>query len=225
MVSKKNEEDFKKLCSEIVNCSKCERLKNFRETVFQSREKNYGYKFWRKPVCGYGDINGQIAIVGLAPAALGANRTGRVFTGDKSSDFLVSSLYEVGIANREKSEMMEDGLEYRNAFITLAVRCVPPENIPEKNEIENCLPYLISELEMMKNLKVIVCLGRVAFNTVMKSLNCRERKEFKNGEFIDIEKYKILTLFHPSPRNVNTGKIKKEDYVKAFRKAIEFCNS
>lgn len=208
-----------------MECIKCERLRNFRETVFEEREKKYEYKFWRKPVCGYGDIKGQIAIVGLAPAAMGANRTGRVFTGDKSSDFLVSSLYEVGITNREKSEMINDGLKYRNAFITLAVRCVPPDNIPKKDEIENCLPYLRKEIEMMKNLKVIVCLGRVAFDAVMQSLNCKNGKKFKNGEFIDVEKYKILTLFHPSPRNVNTGKLKKDDYVNAFRRALEFCNS
>jgi Uracil-DNA glycosylase len=126
---------MEKFNNDLVKCRKCPRLVEFRETVLSGVRKYEGQEFWRKPVPGYGDINGMILIVGLAPAASGGNRTGRVFTGDKSSDFLVSSLYEVGLASRPESVRKDDGLVYYNTYITAPVKCVPPDNVPLPQEV------------------------------------------------------------------------------------------
>jgi len=215
-------EPMEKFNSNLVKCRKCPRLVDFRETVLSDSKKYAGEEFWRKPVPGYGDINGMILIVGLAPAASGGNRTGRVFTGDKSSDFLVSSLYEVGFSSKPESLRRDDGLIYYNTYITAPVKCVPPDNIPLPEEIRKCAPYFHFELKAMKNLRTVLALGQFAFRAVLNyyslmGINTRGLK-FKNGEYVTAGNVKIFCAFHPSPRNVNTGKLTRESFMETLRK-------
>ena len=218
-------EPMEKFNSNLVKCRKCPRLVDFRETVLSGNRKYAGEEFWRKPVPGYGDINGMILIVGLAPAASGGNRTGRVFTGDKSSDFLVSSLYEVGLSSKPESLRRDDGLIYYNTYITAPVKCVPPDNIPLPEEIRKCAPYFHFELKAMKNLRTVLALGQFAFRAVLNyyslmGINTR-RLKFKNGEYVTAGNVKIFCAFHPSPRNVNTGKLTRESFMETLRKVKE----
>lgn len=216
---------LEKFNSNLVKCRKCPRLVDFRESVLSGSRRYEGEEFWRKPVPGYGDINGTILIVGLAPAASGGNRTGRVFTGDKSSDFLVSSLYEVGLSNKPESVRRGDGLVYYNTYITAPVKCVPPDNIPLPEEVGNCAPYFHFEMKAMKNLRTVLALGQFAFRAVLnyysqEGINTRGLK-FRNGEYVTAGEVKIFCAFHPSPRNVNTGRLSRESFIKTLRKVKE----
>ncbi len=216
--------ELQKLKEEIHSCNKCSRLVDFRNNVLKDSKRYSTEVFWRKPVSGYGDIDGKILIIGLAPAASGANRTGRVFTGDKSSEFLISCLHEVGLTSIPYSVSSYDGLEYNDSFITLAVKCVPPDNRPESDEIRNCLPFLYREIDLMPNLEKIVILGGLAFNSIIsyfkwKNIDVKGAK-FKNNASYEIGGKRIFCLFHPSPRNVNTGRITREEFIETLRKVI-----
>ncbi|MGP6207481.1 uracil-DNA glycosylase [Cuniculiplasma sp. SKW3] len=209
--------DLNELYDEITQCKKCKRLVEFRESVLKDSKKYEKVTFWRKPLHGYGNIKGRMMIIGLAPAASGGNRTGRVFTGDKSSDFLVSCLYEAGITNIPTSTRLDDGLEYIDAYITLAVRCVPPDNKPAKEEMENCFPYLQMEYSLMKNLRSIIALGKIAFDSALKILKENGYSvsgiKFGNNLKYQFGEVRLYSLFHPSPRNVNTGKINRKEFI------------
>ena len=158
--------NFRKLKKKIIKCRKCPRLINFRNKIIKKKRKQFqNEKYWGKPITGFGDINGKILFVGLAPAAHGATRTGRVFTGDKSSDFLYKCLYKANISNKNKSIHLNDGLKLKNAFITAALKCVPPQDKPEKKELNNCFNFFRDEIDLLKNLKVIVALGKIAFDS------------------------------------------------------------
>ncbi len=216
--------ELQKLKNEIHSCNKCPRLVEFRNNVLNDSNRYSGEVFWRKPISGYGDIDGRILIIGLAPAASGANRTGRVFTGDKSSEFLVSCLHEVGLTSIPHSVSRDDGLEYRDSFITLAVKCVPPDNRPETDEIRNCLPFLYREIELMPNLEKILILGGLAFNSIIsyfkwKNIDVNGVK-FKNNVSYEIGGKRLFCLFHPSPRNVNTGRITREEFIETLRNVV-----
>ena len=212
----------------VVSCRLCPRLVSYRETCLLNDKKYEGVEFWRKPVPGHGDINGKMLIVGLAPAASGGNRTGRVFTGYKSSDFLFSCLYSLKLSNKPLSVSRDDGLVYNGMFITAAVKCVPPENKPTNEEINNCSRYLDNEVRLMKNLRSIVCLGKIAFEAVDRlyrsQSSSKNKNEFKNGKFYSYGKIRAYCLYHPSPRNVNTGKITKEEFTEIIRKAKRYAN-
>ena len=161
--TKKNKLDS--LHSKIIKCNKCTRLVNFRKKISVEKRKQYiNEVYWGKPITGFGDINGKILIVGLAPAAHGGTRTGRVFTGDKSSEFLFKCLHKAKISNLANSVHINDGLKLYNAYITTALKCVPPGDKPEKNELNNCFNYFKKEIEIIKNLNVIVALGKIAFD-------------------------------------------------------------
>ena len=155
--------------------------------------------------------------MGLAPAFNGDNRTGRIFTGDKSSDFLISSMYEVGLTNIPTSERTGDGLEYNDMYITLALRCAPPDNKPLKSELENCRGFIENEIRLMKNLKAILSLGKIAFDSVINDFKSRGIRisgiRFSHGTHYDISGIRVYCSYHPSPRNVNTGLLKKEDFI------------
>ncbi len=219
--------DIEELYDEITQCRKCKRLVGFRESVLKDSKRYKGENFWRKPLHGYGEINGRMMIIGLAPAASGGNRTGRVFTGDKSSDFLVSCLYEAGITSIPTSTRKDDGLEYLDAYITLAVRCVPPENKPEREEMENCYPYLRREYILMKNVRSIVALGKIAFDSALRLLKedgyTSSGVKFGNNLVYQFEEKRLYSLFHPSPRNVNTGKIDRTQFVETLKKARKYA--
>ena len=160
---------FKKLNKTIVKCKKCPRLINFAKKIsIEKRKQNINEKYWGKPVTGFGDLNAKLIIIGLAPAAHGGTRTGRAFTGDKSGDFLFKSLYSVKLSNQDYSKKINDGLKLKSTYITNILKCVPPGDKPEKNELIKCSNYFIKELDYLKNLSVIVALGKVAFDNCLK---------------------------------------------------------
>jgi len=216
---------FKKLNKTIVNCKKCPRLANFIQKISsEKRKQNIDEKYWGKPVTGFGDINAKLIIIGLAPAAHGGTRTGRAFTGDKSGDFLFKSLYSVKLSNQDYSKKINDGLKLKSTYITNILKCVPPGDKPEKNELIKCSNYFIKELDYLKNLSVIVALGKVAFDNCLKIYK-KKFKIFKKFEFKHGRKYllpdnKILIAsYHPSPRNVNTKVVTSRMINQLFRKA------
>ena len=209
----------------IVNCKKCPRLVNFVKKVsIKKRKQNIDEIYWGKPVPGFGDLNSKLAIIGLAPAAHGGTRTGRAFTGDKSGDFLFKCLYEVGISNSPFSKNLNDNLKLKSTYITNILKCVPPEDKPLSNEISNCSKFFDEEILFLKKLKVIVTLGKVAFDNCIKlykqKYNIKDKFAFKHGETQLLPNgLIILSSYHPSPRNVNTKLISEKMMVNLFKKA------
>ena len=218
---------FEKLSSKIIKCKKCPRLVRFRKKIsFEKRKQFINETYWGKPITGFGDINGKILFVGLAPAAHGGTRTGRVFTGDKSSDFLYKCLYKAKISNQSNSDHINDGLKLKNAFITAALKCVPPGDKPEKRELENCFPYFKNEINLLKNIKVIVGLGKVAFDACVdfykKEYNLTKKIKFGHNNVYTLPNNILLVgCYHPSPRNVNTGRINEKKMTLLFKKVLK----
>ena len=212
------------LNKKIINCNKCSRLISFRKEILKNKRKQFiNENYWGKPITGFGDINGNILFVGLAPAAHGGTRTGRVFTGDKSSEFLYKCLHKAKISNQKTSEHLNDGLKLKNAFITAALKCVPPKDKPEKEELLNCFNFFKTEINLLKNLKVIIALGKVAFDTCLyfykQNYNFREKYKFIHGKSYKLPKGVLLVgCYHPSPRNVNTGRINEKQMTALFKK-------
>ena len=216
---------FKKLNKTIVNCKKCPRLTNFIKKIsIEKRKQNINEKYWGKPVTGFGDTNAKIMIIGLAPAAHGGTRTGRAFTGDKSGDFLFKSLYSVKIANQNFSNNIKDGLILKSTYITNILKCVPPGDKPMNNELTSCSSYFVKELDYLKDLKVIVTLGKVAFDNCLKIYK-KKFRIYKKISFKHNKKYLLpdgrilIACYHPSPRNVNTKVVTSSMINQLFRKA------
>ena len=209
----------------IVNCKKCPRLVKFiRKVSSIKRKQNRDEVYWGKPVPGFGDLSSKIAIIGLAPAAHGGTRTGRAFTGDKSGDFLLKCLHKVGISNSPISKNLEDNLKLKSTYITNILKCVPPEDKPLSIEISNCFNFFDKEILFLKNLKVIVTLGKVAFDNCMKlykqKFNIEQKFIFKHNKTHELPNgLIILSSYHPSPRNVNTKLISEKMMVNLFKKA------
>ena len=216
---------FKKLNKTIVKCKKCPRLTNFIKKISsEKRKQNINEKYWGKPVTGFGDTNAKLMIIGLAPAAHGGTRTGRAFTGDKSGNFLFQSLHSVKISNQNFSEKINDGLKLNSTYITNILKCVPPDDKPMNNELSMCSNYFIKELDNLKNLKVIVALGKVAFDNCLKiykkRFKIKKRFQFKHGKkYLLPDNRNLIACYHPSPRNVNTRVITSAMINKLFRKA------
>ena len=209
----------------IVNCKKCPRLVKFvRKVSTIKRKQNRDEVYWGKPVPGFGDLSSKIAIIGLAPAAHGGTRTGRAFTGDKSGDFLFKCLHKVGISNSPLSKNLGDNLKLKSTYITNILKCVPPEDKPLRNEISNCSNFFDKEILFLENLKVIVTLGKVAFDNCIKlfkqKFNIKQKYVFKHGKSQLLPNGMIiLSSYHPSPRNVNTKLISNKMMVDLFKKA------
>ena len=216
---------FKNLNKTIVKCKKCPRLNNFIKKISsEKRKQNINEEYWGKPVTGFGDTKAKLMILGLAPAAHGGTRTGRAFTGDKSGDFLFKSLYTIKISNQSFSKKMNDGLKLNSTYITNILKCVPPDDKPLNNELINCSNYFMNELNNLKKLKVIVTLGKVAFDNCLKfykkKFKINQKLIFKHGKKYLLPDNKILiACYHPSPRNVNTKVITPIMINKLFRKA------
>ena len=209
---------------EIIGCRKCERLVTFREKIALQKRKSFiDWNYWGKPVPGYGNPNARMMILGLAPAAHGGNRTGRVFTGDKSADFLFKCLYHVGLANQPNSDHRNDGLKL-DGYITPAIKCVPPGDKPTAEEKDNCEPFLAKEFHLLNHLKVVMGLGKIGFDACLKFVRNTHPIKMKDYKFGHGVRYKLpngLTLFgafHPSPRNVNTGRLSFEMMVHFLEK-------
>ena len=218
---------FKKLNNTIIKCKKCTRLIKFSKKISSiKRKKNITELYWGKPVTGFGDINAKLIIVGLAPAAHGGTRTGRPFTGDKSGDFLFSCMYKSKISNLPISTHREDGLKLYNTYITNVLKCVPPGDKPLIEELSNCSNYFENEIINLNNLKVIITLGKIAFDNCIKIYKKKfifhEKLIFKHGKQYKLPDGKyLLACYHPSPRNVNTKIIDHKKMKKLFTKAIK----
>lgn len=199
---------------QVVNCYDCPRLVRYRKLVAREKKPQFSsWSYWGRPVPGFGDLEATILVVGLAPAPHGGNRTGRVFTGDKSAEFLTRALFKAGYTNKPDSVDVNDGLELRGIYMTAAVKCVPPENKPTVEEISNCSRFLTSELRMLKRVMIILCLGRVAYHSTMVLLsrdNLFHSRIPKFGHGLELELVdgrKVIASYHPSPRNTQTGKL------------------
>jgi len=216
---------FKKLNNSIIKCKKCPRLIRFSKKISkEKRKQNINEVYWGKPVTGFGDQNAKLIIIGLAPAAHGGTRTGRAFTGDKSGSFLFKSLYNVKISNQNFSENINDDLKLDSTYITNILKCVPPGDKPLNNELIKCSNYFMFELENLKHLKVIVTLGKVAFDNCLinykKKFKINKKFEFKHGKKYRLPDNKILiACYHPSPRNVNTKIVTSVMINQLFRRA------
>jgi uracil-DNA glycosylase len=203
------------LKDQLIRCRLCPRLVAFRETV-PSQPAYRNQIHWRKPVPGFGDDHAWLMLLGLAPAASGGNRTGRPFTGDKSGDFLVNALYETGLANQPESIDKEDGLKLLGCYMAAAVKCVPPQNKPRRQEFLNCSQYYQAEFQLLKKLKVVLALGKFAFDAFLfyartrgyaaKGLVFKHGASYRLSEDLPI----LYASYHPSPRNTNTGTLNKE---------------
>jgi uracil-DNA glycosylase family 4 len=218
-----------KLNTEITNCRKCPRLVKWREKIAREKTKRFSdWDYWGRPVTGFGDVGGGLWIIGLAPAAHGANRTGRMFTGDRSGDFLYRALSKVGFANQPRSTSMDDGLSLDNCFISALVRCAPPDNKPTPEEFSNCQRFLQAEFDLLKNMRIILCLGQLAFSHVLRLLQANgysslnRRPKFHHGLELKTNTHLwLLTSYHPSQQNTFTGKLTEEMFDGIFQRILQ----
>ena len=219
---------YYRLNKEIINCEKCKRLVSFRKKILQKKRKQFENEdYWGKPITGFGDLNAKILIIGLAPAAHGGTRTGRVFTGDKSSDFLYKCLYSAKISNQPNSDNINDGLKLNDAYITTALKCVPPGDKPKKKELNNCFIYFNQEINLLKKCKIIIALGKIAFDACVsfykKNFKLNNKFIFKHGKNYKLPDGKVLFgCYHPSPRNVNTKRINLKKMTNLFLRTKKF---
>ena len=217
--------------AEIVDCRRCPRLVAWREGAAAHPPARFaGRTYWARPVPGFGDPTARVLIVGLAPAAHGGNRTGRVFTGDSSGDFLFPALFETGFANQPTSTAIGDGLELRGAFIAAVNRCAPPDNKPTPEERDNCLPYLVEEVRALKAVKVIVCLGAFAWDGAIRGLSAlghtaRPRPSFGHRAEARVDQYTLIGSYHPSQQNTFTGKLTQLMLREVFARARDLALS
>jgi uracil-DNA glycosylase len=196
------------LARDIISCRACPRLVAWREQVALERRAAFRHQeYWGRPVPGFGDLAAKILLVGLAPAAHGANRTGRVFTGDRSGDWLFAALYRAGLANQPTSVAADDGLELTDAYITAAVRCAPPDNAPTPEERDRCLPFFRRELALLEEVTVVVVLGDFAYRVVAKELGVAPRPRFGHGVEVPAGSLTIVCSYHPSQQNTFTGRL------------------
>ena len=214
------------LNEEIVQCRKCPRLVAWREEVARVKRKAYkDAEYWGKPVPGFGDPKARVLVVGLAPGAHGSNRTGRQFTGDASGGFLYPALYRAGFANQAQADSRSDGLVLEDMYITASGRCAPPDNKPSTEELNNCQPFLEREIHVLQP-KVIVCLGKIAFDRILKILSVSKLK-FSHGaayaiprfDFAQREPLSLLCSYHPSQQNTLTGRLTTKMFDSIWTKA------
>ena len=218
---------LEKLNQVIISCTKCPRLVDHRQMVARTKRRMYmDWEYWGRPLAGFGDPNARVLLVGLAPAAHGGNRTGRMFTGDSSGDWLFGTLHKFGFANQSTSTHREDGLNLQDVYITAAVRCAPPANKPLREEMVSCRPYLIQELDLFKNLRVVVALGGIAFDSYLTAYmqhastaggSPAPRLKFGHGAKYTLPNGIILVAsYHPSRQNTQTGRLTREMFEGIF---------
>jgi uracil-DNA glycosylase len=219
------------LNDEIINCQRCERLVVWREEIAKSKKRAYlDWDYWEKPVPGFGDIHGQVLVVGLAPGAHGSNRTGRMFTGDSSGDFLYPALFKAGFASQPDSYHINDGMHLNNMYITAICRCVPPQNRPTPEEIRNCNSYLRKEISQMENISVIVSLGSLAHQQILRIYSeitkTNLKYPFVHGKVVKIAENMpfIISSYHPSRQNTQTGKLTLEMFDKVWNSVNQLIN-
>jgi uracil-DNA glycosylase family 4 len=210
-----------RLTDDVVDCRRCPRLVAWRELVAAEKRAAFrDWEYWGRPVPGFGDPAARLVIIGLAPAAHGANRTGRMFTGDRSGDFLYASLYRCGFANRPTSTHRDDGLRLLDVYITAPVRCPPPANKPTPGERDECRPFMERELALLPNLRVVVCLGQFGWNVVSSMFDLRPRPRFAHAAEVALPGHRtLLGCYHVSQQNTFTGKLTPAMLDGVFRRA------
>jgi uracil-DNA glycosylase family 4 len=221
------------LNNEVIHCTKCPRLVEYREQIGREKRRAYrGHEYWARPVPGFGDPKAKVLILGLAPGAHGSNRTGRPFTGDRSGDFMYPILYKLGFASQPTATDRSDGLKLIDCYITAAVRCAPPDNKPLPSELANCAPYLDRELAILKNVRVLVALGKIAFDSYLNYLKrngvitSRAGYAFGHGAAYSLPNgITLLASYHPSNQNTATGKLTPKMFEDIFRRASEIVAS
>lgn len=219
------------LADQVVGCRRCPRLVSWREETARVKRAAFANEnYWAKPLPGFGDPVARVLILGLAPAAHGGNRTGRIFTGDRSGDWLFASLWRTGFANQPTSVSRDDGLRLKDCYITAAVRCAPPQNKPTPAERDNCLPYLVRELSLLHSVRVIVCLGSFAWDAALRVLReagvavPRPRPRFGHAVEVGVGDYVLLGCYHPSQQNTFTGKLTEKMMDQVFERARELAS-
>jgi uracil-DNA glycosylase family 4 len=218
---------LQELQEEIVNCTRCPRLVEHREAVAQRKRPMYlDWEYWGRPLPSFGDSDARLLIVGLAPAAHGGNRTGRMFTGDRSGDWVFGTLHRFGFASSPDSRHRDDGLELKDAYITAALHCAPPANKPLREEMANCQPYLLQELELLTQVRVVVALGKIAFDAYLGTFPARglqlpsPRPRFgHNLDHILTDGKVLIGSYHPSQQNTQTGRLTADMFNSVFQKA------
>jgi uracil-DNA glycosylase len=211
----------------IISCTRCPRLRAYCQRVAREKKREFrDWEYWGKPVPGFGDPSARLLIVGLAPAAHGANRTGRMFTGDSSGNWLYGALHRYGFASRAESVSRDDGLTLADCYVSAAARCAPPANQPSRTELEHCRPYLEAELRLLTRLRVVVTLGRIAHDSWLKAagwwatLPPRRRPRFAHGAVTRLpDGTTVISSYHPSRQNTNTGKLTQAMWHAIFRRA------
>ncbi|MGF1580345.1 MAG: uracil-DNA glycosylase [Gemmataceae bacterium] len=215
--------------AEITSCEKCPRLVEWRETVAQEKRASFrDQEYWGRPLPGFGDPNARVLVCGLAPAAHGANRTGRVFTGDRSGDWLFASLHRTGFANQPTCQHRDDGLELSNCYVTCCVRCAPPDNKPTTTERDNCLEFLARELAILEEVTIMVCLGGFAWDSVVRILRqqghvVRPKPKFQHAAECEVGPYVLLGSYHPSQQNTFTGRLTERMLDEVFQRAVQLA--
>ena len=220
-------ESLKELNDRIVSCTRCPRLMRWRQDVARVKRRMYmDWEYWGKPVPGFGDPDARVLIIGLAPAAHGANRTGRLFTGDESGNWLYNALYRQGWASQPTATHRGDGMTLADAYITAAARCAPPQNRPTPEELSNCIPYLDAELDLLHRLEVVVALGGVAFDRFLRLWKSRgnplptPKPRFGPNTVYELPPgMQLVGCYHPSRQNTQTGKLTREMLDEAFATA------
>lgn len=216
--------DLDALNHQLVNCRLCPRLAAYREEIGRVKKREFrDWDYWARPVPGFGDPAARLLVVGLAPAAHGANRTGRMFTGDSSGNWLIRAMHRFGFATRPESLRPDDGLKLKDAYLTAVVRCAPPGNRPMPDEIAACRRYLVAELALLRNVRVVVTLGRVAFAGFLAAYYWPERPprglEFAHGACYDLGRFTLIASYHPSRQNTQTGLLTEEMLDRVFAMA------
>jgi uracil-DNA glycosylase family 4 len=220
----KETNQFEQLNCKIIKCKKCPRLYQYIRTVAKHKVKRFqDERYWGKPLTGFGDTNAEILLIGLAPAAHGGNRTGRMFTGDSSGDWLARVLHSYGFSTKSTSTCKDDGFALINTYITATVRCAPPDNKPLREEIHNCSSFLEKELSLLKNVRIIICLGKIAFDSCCKLFNIKGEK-FSHGKTFTHENFIIIASYHPSRQNTQTGRLSWEQWSSVFALARKYVD-
>jgi uracil-DNA glycosylase family 4 len=232
--------ELSKIAQRVTQCTACPRLVRWRNEVAKTKTKRFNDEtYWGKPVPGFGDSQAQILIIGLAPAAHGANRTGRMFTGDRSGDWLYRALHKAGLANQAQSTSRDDGLQLSGCYITAICRCAPPANKPTAEEIQICAPFLIDEIKYFQKLwetsqknGVIVCLGQLAFTQTLRLLEqlkiftAKPRPKFGHGKIFTLTpNLTLITSYHPSQQNTFTGKLTEPMFDSIFESAVKIIKA
>jgi uracil-DNA glycosylase family 4 len=222
--------DLESLAQLVHGCRLCPRLVEWREAVATDPPRRYrGETYWARPLSGFGDSRARVVVVGLAPAAHGGNRTGRVFTGDRSADWLFAAMHRAGFANQAESVSRDDGLALRDAYVTMVVRCPPPQNKPTIAERDTCLPYLERELPLLSESRVLIALGSFAWDGALRAARAlgepvpRPKPRFGHGAEADLGRWTLLGSFHPSQQNTFTGKLTESMLDSVFGRAKELA--